>query len=81
MAPKKIVDINIRMPDGRIHGPIQLRSITDEDDEEMEYILDQARTRGFYDINTSTIDFDALGGSDLYWEGLGARDRRDFKAM
>jgi hypothetical protein len=81
MAPVLIVDVNIQMPNGTLHGPIQLHSVTDEDIEEMEFVLDQAQNRGRYDIITKIIHFDALGGTDLYWEGLGARDRFDFEAM
>lgn len=81
MASENIVVVNIQMSNGTIHGPIQLHCLTKEDKEEMEFVLDQAQSRGRYDIITKTIHFDALGGIDLYWEGLGARDRFDFESM
>lgn len=81
MEPSLIVVVNIQMPNGTLHGPIQLHSVTDEDRKEMEYVLNQARNQGRYDIITKIIHFDVLGGIDLYWEGLGAQDRFDFEAM
>lgn len=81
MASSLVVVVNIQMPNGTLHGPIELHSVTNEDKEEMEFLLNQAQNQGRYDIITKIIHFDALGGIDLYWEGLGARDRFDFEAM
>jgi hypothetical protein len=69
------------MDDGELRAGLELRAVTEQDEHDLFDLINTAKQRGFYDEETKILEFKSLGGDDLYWLGLGVKDRPTFKNM
>ncbi len=81
MAPIRSATVTLQMEDGELRAGLELRAVIYQDAIDLEEMLIAAKRRGLYDEDTGILGWNALGGTRLYWPGVGARDRRDFERM
>lgn len=73
--------MTLRMDTGELRAGLELHAVTSQDALELEEMLALAKSGGLYDEETRILGWRGLGGKRLYWNGLGARNRRDFENM
>jgi hypothetical protein len=81
MALIRSIIVTVRMDDGELRAGLELRAVTEQDGHDLVDLINTAKQRGFYDEETKILEFKSLGGGDLYWPGLGVKDRPTFKNM
>lgn len=81
MAPIRSITVTVRMNSGELRAGLELRAVVDQDALDIEELLASAKLRGLYDEETKILGWNGLGGSSLFWPGVGATDRDDFEKM
>ena len=81
MARIKSLTITVRMGNGELRAGLELRSVTEQDEHDLVDLIETAKQRGLYDVETKVLEFNGLGGDNLYWPGLGVENRLAFEKM
>jgi hypothetical protein len=81
MATIMSITVTLRMENGELRAGLELRSVTEQDGRDLAELIDTAKQRGLYDEEAKILGFNGLGGYQLYWPGLGVKNREAFRRM
>ena len=74
-------DLELVMPNGVVHSPVRIRSVTKNDIPKIANFLLAAISDGYYVSETGIMHFYGLAGTSWSWEGMGASDHEDFRRL